>query len=331
MNVDDLVSVIIPVYKVEQYIEECVVSVINQTYPRLEIILVDDCGGDASIKIAENILKKSSREWKILSHDRNRGLSATRNTGVNAATGKFFYFLDSDDYISNKTISVLVDAIRFHKAHIVFGNGITKLYEDGTTSQIKDNAENLHEMDAFEAFLHEDSFVMACHRLIDRRAYLSTGIKFREGIVHEDDIWSFQLSRSSLKVCSAPGQSFYYYRQRKGSIMDADPFSEKRYNGALEVLRNFYQVGISEGLLYNNGNFILRYCKEFNRVVSSIMSCRSQTFRYRMLRMKKLMQEFSFFPKEQKSTYLFMKVWYRLAYFMPARLAYHIAVKLIRR
>ena len=88
------VSIIIPIYNVASYIEECVQSVINQTYSNLEVILVDDCSADNSMDLALKIISQSDKSsiFKIEKHNRNRGLSAARNTGIRRAAGEFIYF-----------------------------------------------------------------------------------------------------------------------------------------------------------------------------------------------------------------------------------------------
>ena len=110
------VSIIIPIYKVEQFIEDCLRSVYNQSYKNLEIILVDDCTPDDSMLIARNFVSKKElpkgMEIKFLSHKKNRGLSAARNTGIDAATGDYIYFLDSDDELSPDCISLLAEPLK---------------------------------------------------------------------------------------------------------------------------------------------------------------------------------------------------------------------------
>ena len=112
------VSVIIPVYNVEKYIKECLDSVINQTYKNLEIICVDDCGADRSIKIVNEYAKKDER-IKIFHHDRNMGSAITRNTGVQNSTGEYIFFLDSDDYLSLDIIELMVKKQKETDADVV--------------------------------------------------------------------------------------------------------------------------------------------------------------------------------------------------------------------
>ena len=98
---DELISIIIPVYKVEKYLEKCINSIIGQTYTNLQIILVDDGSPDNSGKICDKYAKEDSRIEVI--HKSNGGLSEARNRGIERAKGKYIGFVDSDDYINNHT------------------------------------------------------------------------------------------------------------------------------------------------------------------------------------------------------------------------------------
>ena len=113
------VSIIIPFYNVAPYFEECLSSVVNQTYRNLEIILVDDCGNDCSLDIAQKFAKNDSR-IKLLKHSKNKGLAEARNTGLLQATGEYIFFLDSDDYLELNIIEELYRKIRLTKSDIVF-------------------------------------------------------------------------------------------------------------------------------------------------------------------------------------------------------------------
>ena len=124
---NDLISVIVPVYNVELYLQQCIDSILNQTYSNLEIILIDDGSTDNSSIICDINLEKDHR-IKVI-HKQNGGLSNARNVGVKNAQGKFVAFIDSDDYISEDYIEVLYRLICKYNADIsvcrfryVFGN-----------------------------------------------------------------------------------------------------------------------------------------------------------------------------------------------------------------
>ena len=106
------VSIIIPIYKVEPYIERCIQSVLRQTYRDLEVILVDDCTPDRSMELAKACIEQSplSKDLQIvyLRHEQNRGVSVCRNDGIDAATGEYIMFIDSDDHITDDCVETLV-------------------------------------------------------------------------------------------------------------------------------------------------------------------------------------------------------------------------------
>ena len=112
-----LVSIIIPIFNVFNYIEDCLQSVMNQTYRNIEILCIDDCGADDSIKIVENYAEKDTR-IKILRHSENKGLAPARNFGISEAKGHFIFFLDSDDYLSRTAIQELLINAHTSKADI---------------------------------------------------------------------------------------------------------------------------------------------------------------------------------------------------------------------
>ena len=110
MEKEDLISIVIPVYKVEKYLEKCVESVINQTYKNLEILLVNDGSPDNCPKICDEYAQKDNR-IKVI-HKENGGLSDARNAGIDVATGKYITFIDSDDYISNDYVEYMYNLLK---------------------------------------------------------------------------------------------------------------------------------------------------------------------------------------------------------------------------
>ena len=122
--VNPLVSIIIPVYKVEAYLAKCVQSVVDQIYTNLEIILVDDGSPDKCPFMCDEWVKKDSR-IKVV-HQENRGLSGARNTGIREAKGEWLYFLDSDDWIIPECIALMVDCVNNHPdVELVQGGGLS--------------------------------------------------------------------------------------------------------------------------------------------------------------------------------------------------------------
>ena len=126
-----LVSIGIPVYNVEPYIEKCLLSVLNQTYQNLEILVVDDLGTDKSMHIVEEMQQSHplGNNIKIIRHPENRGLGEARNTAIEKATGKYLCFVDSDDYIEPETIEVLLNEAEEYNTDVVLASSRKVVYE----------------------------------------------------------------------------------------------------------------------------------------------------------------------------------------------------------
>lgn len=217
---NELISVIIPIYKVEAFIRPCLESLMAQTYKQLEVILVDDCGGDASVEIAGSMLESSGYTWQVVTHARNRGLSAARNSGAEVARGQYLFFLDSDDYLSPDAIQLLLTAARTHHAEMVFGN-----LEYDTDGELTPCLWTRHEpvasdIDPVAAHVRRWAFPMAWNRLIDRSFYQRCGVTFIEGLLHEDEPWAFSLIIRATRIAFVQ-KITYYYRQRGGAITSA--------------------------------------------------------------------------------------------------------------
>lgn len=213
------VSIVIPVYNVEAYIEKCISSVLNQTYDNLEVLLVDDCGQDRSIKIAEELINTciSKKVFKILKHEDNRGLSAARNTGIRNASGEYIYFLDSDDEITKNCIEELVKVAIKHQPDFVIAD-YSILGPIGIHPRLNLTGGLISSNDKIlETFIDQKWYMMAWNKLIKTRFLKTNKLYFLEGIVHEDDHWSFILActANSLFVVK---EKTYLYRIREGSI-----------------------------------------------------------------------------------------------------------------
>ena len=218
---DPTVSVIIPVYKVERYLDACVTSVATQTFTDFEIILVDDGSPDNCPALCDAWISKDPRIRVI--HQRNAGLSAARNAGIEAARGRFLTFVDSDDLIEPDTLRRIVEAQRTYRADMVIYN---VLYVDEYNRPMakpdftgfKD--EVLDESAVWERyFALQDQriyYAIACNKLY--RASTFDTLRFRPGKRYEDQFLMPDALRRS-KVIACLKYQGYRYVQRKGSIM----------------------------------------------------------------------------------------------------------------
>lgn len=218
------ISIIIPVYNVEPYIEACLNSVIHQSYDgMLECIVVDDCGTDNSMAVVEKMITeyKGSIVFRIIHHKYNRGLSAARNSGIETATGDYIFFLDGDDYLSDYCIEKMVEPLYDYWYDVVVGN--YQHVNENRTPIASDYVIKLHnktklkQNDILQAYSKGYITPVAWGRLFRSNFIRNNNLFFKEGILHEDELWSFQvfcLSDSLLVV----NHVLYFYRRRKGSI-----------------------------------------------------------------------------------------------------------------
>jgi glycosyltransferase involved in cell wall biosynthesis len=234
----DKVSIVIPIYRVENYIERCILSVLNQTYPNIEIILVDDASPDRSIDIAKNTVsvigKKTTCNIQYLSHDYNRGLSASRNTGLLAATGKYVYFLDSDDALPPNSINDLYSTIEHYKGlQMTFGyvetfpNHIN--WYDISKYGLHDVYQSNDEIRQTFYRPNQKTSNHAWNKLFLREFLLSNHLFFKEGLIHEDDLWTYMYVK---KLCSFAITRYvtYHHYIRSTSITRTISLKESALN-----------------------------------------------------------------------------------------------------
>ena len=209
-----LISVIIPVYKVEQYLHKCIDSVINQTYSNLEIILVDDGSPDNCGMICDEYSQKDSRIRVI--HKENGGLSDARNAGLDIATGDYIGFVDSDDYISIDMYSVLIQVLLQTNTDISMC-GMYDIFEGKTTISCNgDKIEILSPSDGLRTCIYEQKIRMcACNKLYKKNIFDT--LRYPKGKTYEDAyiISDIFLIVSKASVIYKP---LYYYYHRPMSI-----------------------------------------------------------------------------------------------------------------
>lgn len=179
-----LVTMGIPVYNVEAYIEKCLASALNQTYKNIELLIIDDCGSDKSIQIVEELKNECCRGCliQIIRHEHNKGLGEARNTAIANAKGKYIYFLDSDDYIEPGTIELMVNEAEHNNADAVFSSCRKIIY--GSKAEVPtfvySKKEIIRGEDAFPHYLCQD---LRWHIGIN-----AWNILFRLDFLHENNL-----------------------------------------------------------------------------------------------------------------------------------------------
>ncbi|MBP5611862.1 MAG: glycosyltransferase [Bacteroidales bacterium] len=207
------VSIVIPVFQVEDYIDTCLASVATQTYRRFEVIVVDDCGADRSVERVQAFIDAHPElTVRLLHHTHNRGLSAARNTGMADARGDYVYFLDSDDSLPPEALDRLTTPLRGQDFDFVIGD-----YETAEgASMLRMPAGPF--TDVLPMYAAGAWYVMAWNKLCNIRFLNENNLFFFEALNHEDVIWSFQLACKARSMYVI-GESTYRYTVRGASIM----------------------------------------------------------------------------------------------------------------
>ena len=253
------VSVIVPMYKVEQYIKICVDSILAQTFQDFEIILVDDASPDGCVEICQK-LYGDNEKVRLVRHEENQGLGPARNTGMKHAGGKYVYFVDSDDLILPDALEKFFNAAERTNAQVVHAAGRYEFTQDEPLPILKENLELKWDRFNTEGFLPNNvlyrleehwrkyatwSMAWLC---FCRRDFLEKNrIKFLN-IISEDETFSFALFCVTERYYIMH-EALYIYRKRSGSIMmtKSTETLTKRINGMIlgsVYIKNFLDLKI---------------------------------------------------------------------------------------
>lgn len=249
------ISIVVPVYNVEEYLNKCIDSLIAQTFKNIEIILVEDCSTDKSKQICKDYESKYEN-IKLIYHSKNMGLAQARNTGISVATGKYIAFVDSDDWVKPNMYELLYRKIENENLDIVVC-GYEEAYDDEKYvtfkfSQYK-NIEN--NIDIMKSFLGGKINAVAWNKLYKLSLFKNNNILYPEGKYYEDQYPTFLLLYNSTRV-GFINEPLYYYKKRSSSIT-GNKFSNKNLdiidqtnqirkylieNGEFENYKQYYQV-----------------------------------------------------------------------------------------
>lgn len=214
-----MISIIIPIYNVEQYIGDCLDSIYRQSYESIEVILVDDCSPDRSMLVAKPYIDKLNEKFvvKVVRHEKNRGLSAARNTGVKEAAGEWLYFLDSDDEICPTCIGLFVSmAKKYPLVDFIIG-GVRVIGKNVsfklTTPEIIVGQEQV-----LKSYIRGMWYEMAWNKLVKRHFFISNQLWFVEGLLHEDQLFSYQLSTVASSMATIAQPTYLYKMRTSGTI-----------------------------------------------------------------------------------------------------------------
>lgn len=223
----EIVSVIVPVYNVEKYVEKCLASILKQTYTNLEIIVVDDGSTDNSYMICQAIANRDSRVKLI--HKENGGLSDARNAGLEIATGRYIGFVDSDDFIEPTMYQVLLESCIKYDADICTCARYMVDQDTGNRSELfsYDIPITLNAQESIKRLMIWDGVDSAAWDKLYKRE-LFDGMRYPYGVLHEDLNFTVRLFEKCKCICLS-GVSLYNYLLRSTSIC-RKPFSFKKYD-----------------------------------------------------------------------------------------------------
>lgn len=257
---NDLISVIIPVYNVEQYLVRCLDSVINQTYKKLEIILIDDGSIDKSSLICDSYAKKDERI--VVIHKENGGLSDARNRGMDVAKGSYIAFIDSDDFVSPDYIEYLYNILKNNNADVSCCD-FQCFVKDVESSTRKIDLKTYSGIEAIEQLCYQKTInTSAWGKLY--KTELFNSVRFPKGRLYEDLGTTYKVFYKSNKIINSSDKKYYYFL-RGDSIMRSS-FS----------LKNFDRILLSNELL----NFINENAPSIkNAAISRFFISNVQVFR----------------------------------------------------
>ena len=225
------VSIVVPVYNVQDYVLRCLESLKKQTYKEIEIVIVDDGSTDKSGKICDEFAKKEKRA-KVF-HKKNGGLSDARNYGISKSSGELIAFVDSDDYVGEGFIDEMVDVMENDGSDIVVCGYDKSLPEGGVVNGPEA---------VYNCLIRQDNVdIVAWNKLYKKLLFTDNRITFPKGEKHEDLLTTHKIMSKAQKV-SYLDKALYFYEDREGSITNAETVEDKlrmRERAAKEAI-NYY-------------------------------------------------------------------------------------------
>ena len=221
-------SIIIPIYNTQDYLEQCINSVLSQEYDDYEVFLIDDGSTDKSGLMADEYAKNNACVSVI--HKKNGGLSSTRNSGLDRCRGEYVVFLDSDDYLADGSLKVLDEAIAKNSPDIIAGYGM-RFSKEGISdavpfrSGLEDVVSGPH---FYKTALYQDRLSAAAQYYVYNREFLEKNhFRFKEGILHEDELWNPVVLYNAASVLDLKYR-YYCYRCDNMTSITRDPAKRQK-------------------------------------------------------------------------------------------------------
>lgn len=319
-----MISIVIPMYNAEEYIEECLLSVVNQSFRNLEIIIVDDASQDNSVEKAQRILKKLEWRYVIIRQTHNQGQAVARNKGVQQATGKYLFFLDSDDYMMPDCLRLLLNAAEAEANEMTFGNYrilVDEVIQKGFREREIDAVPPGNMIETYFAGMTSTA---PWNRLILREWYLGSGVLFPEGHIHEDEPWSFSLALRCSKFAFV-NDITYIVRQSKQSTTRSPENAKRRAEGHVVRVRESHREITKLGAALPEKFFLWhnRILKESMFIIANLLPDDYLAYVVKAIRYAWVPS----FSKIRELPFRELRYLYYFRYFFSDRIAYLLSCK----
>ena len=263
------ISIVIPVYNVEPYIERCFQSVISQTYRNYEIIFVDDCGTDKSIEILSRLMKEYKGELviKLFHHEKNLGAATARNNGMKIASGEYFLFVDSDDFISSDCLESLVVPLQQKKYNLVVGRSVLNYNGQTLLSKIPEEiSEDTNPLCRYFRMMSCRMGGSASNRLYDSAYVRQNNILFNPESCVEDFLFNIEF------YCKNPlvfynEKPTYTYDIRENTVSTTK--NEKLFNDEITCVEILESLFLKNNLLSNSDVIAFLVQRRFRLLIIS--------------------------------------------------------------
>ncbi len=266
------VSIIVPIYNVEEYLSKCLNSLINQTLKDIEIICINDGSTDNSNKILDEFGQKDKRI--IIITNENKGTSAARNTGIEKATGEYIAFVDSDDWVCDDFYENLYNAAIKNHADIAVC-GIVKINSKHSKNILTFKDKKIY-TDYQEKLkicgIPKTSYVW--NKIYKRESFIKTNIKFIPNMIYEDYIFTPQILFYLEKLVTVPNTNYYYFRHKKSLIRNSNKITKTDFIKAQNITRDFYT---KHNINYSEFEINVKKYKLFNITIYKTITEKGKT------------------------------------------------------
>ncbi len=301
-----LVSLVVPIYNVEEYLVECLDSLASQTYKNIQVVMVDDGSKDSSGEIAKSYSEKDSRFVYI--YQENQGLSAARNTGINASSGEYVALIDSDDWVDSDYVEAMLNVALKKNADVIISGLIKELDVPQEICIHGDKAySKTSAMKVLGNIFTEDylAFIVAVNKLYKREIF--DEVQFQTGRLHEDEFAIHRIIDASNIICTVD-KSLYHYRMRANSITSSEQSSNLRHFDIVDAHRD--RVECCKNQFYTDFYRLIVYSL-FEEIIWLMPTYNHETFkkyglnnRFRQIMISEYIKNFAQLDNHQRKEYL---------------------------